>query len=72
MDRIILLVLFLTLSGCSTWLRYDYKTAISNLPAKSEVILVTNSYVEYWIDGEIYLAYYSTKGEIIKTEIYVK
>ncbi len=45
MKNLIIIVLLCT--GCSTFLRYHYQTALRNIPQNTRVIDVTNDYIVY-------------------------
>jgi hypothetical protein len=42
-----LIIIALLCTGCSTFLRYHYKTALRNIPQNTRVIDVTNDYIVY-------------------------
>jgi hypothetical protein len=44
-----LIVIALLCTGCSTFLRYSYTTALGNIPHNTRVIDITNDYIVYEI-----------------------
>jgi hypothetical protein len=63
-NKIIIYILIVCCTGCSTWLRYNYEEAIANLPSGSTVISITNEYVQFFNTNGVYKAYYTTGGKI--------
>lgn len=62
------IVLCLLLAGCSTWLRYDYESALTNIPKDATVVKITNDYIEYSIVTNRYKAYYDVNGKVYRIE----
>jgi hypothetical protein len=56
--------LLFCLTGCSTWLRYNYESALTELPKDAKVIKITNDYIEYNVTNSVYKAYYDVNGKI--------
>ena len=42
-----LIIIALLCTGCSTFLRYHYKTALRNIPQNTRVVDITNDYIVY-------------------------
>lgn len=66
------ILLLLLITGCSTWLRYDWESAVNNLPPNSKVIKVNNDFITYSLSNSLYQVTYSTRGELLKTTLLKK
>ena len=65
--RYLCFLCYVFITGCSTWLRYDYESALTSLPKDATVDKITNDYIEYHTTMGSYKAYYDVAGKIYKT-----
>jgi len=61
------LFFLLGLNGCIIF-RYEFESALNNLPTGYKVIRITNYHIDYSLDNVVYRAHYRKAGEIYKTE----